>query len=220
MIDPNSNVFNTSAALYNTSADKLLGNSAQGFLGSMNSFANPYQTAVLNNVDQRSREDEALAMNQIQTNAANAGAFGGSRHGLVEAETMRNFADQRARMGSELLYNGFGQQAQLAQTAAGVDSNNISQMLQASGQGFDTGNTANAGMAQAGAQQQGLLQSILNMANGQVDAFNNYPNSSLGTAMAGLSGNPLNAAGTQTSQFNPGLFNYMQLGGGLLSAGK
>jgi hypothetical protein len=72
--------------------------------------------------------------------------------------------------------------------------------------------------AAAGAQQQSLNQAILGQGIDTYDQYRNYPIQSLSTALAGVQGNPLQAAGTQTqtSQFNPGMFNFLQFGAGLL----
>ena len=220
MLNNNPTIFDTSAHLFNAGAEALAGNQSTGLLGTMNSYANPYTDSVIDQFDIRSREDEAQTLNNVQAQAAGAGAFGGARHGLVEAETRGHFGRSRDANRAELLFNGFNTRAGLAQADLEQSRSNANGLFNASQLAMGLGQTANGGMAQAGQQQQGLLQGILNSGNQQIDQFANYPNTSLGTAMAGLSGNPLAGAGTQTSQFNPGLFNYLQMGSGLLGAGK
>ena len=182
----------------------------------MNQYLNPYQDQVVSNTLGRMTDQRNQDLNMVQTQAANAGAFGGARHGLVEAELMDRYHRNMGEAASTMNQQGFN-------TAAGLSQNRIGQIL-AGGQGlvsgsnaaFNIGQAVNQGQAQAGMQQQQLMQAILNQGNQQYDTFANYPQQSLATALAGVQGNPLGAAQTQTSRYNPGLFDVLGFGAGVL----
>jgi len=86
--------------------------------GAATAFMNPFEQAV---VDQ-SMQDIARAglqqQNQLAGQAAQAGAFGGSRFGIAQQELNRNILDQQARTAAQLRATGFGQAQQAAQRAA------------------------------------------------------------------------------------------------------
>ncbi|MFN7002182.1 MAG: hypothetical protein ACK4NW_01985 [Roseinatronobacter sp.] len=122
-------------------------------LGGMNlsGYMNPYtQNVIDSTMGQMDRQRQQM-LGQVGAQATAAGAFGGSRHGLVEAETNRGFADSMGQM------------------AAGLNQSNF-QNAQQMGQ-FDIGNRMNAGQFNAGLQQQTNMQNANNqMQNNQFNA--------------------------------------------------
>ena len=107
-------------------------------------YMNPYQTEVIDRA--MGDLDRARMMQQQQTGdaAARAGAFGGSRQGVLEAETNRAFFDQAGNLAAGLRAQGFdaatglagqdlsrGLQAQLANQQAGLQGAGMN--LQAAG---------------------------------------------------------------------------------------
>ncbi len=76
------------AAQYLKDAGSTYGAAATGqpILSSMNSYINPYYDEVLNSTISRMRDERDMTLDQIGANATAAGAFGGSRHGLVESQ--------------------------------------------------------------------------------------------------------------------------------------
>lgn len=216
----------------------------------MNQYLNPYQGQVINDTLTRMRESELQDLNMVRAQAAQSGAFGGARQGLVESQLMDRYNQNAYQAVGQMNQQGFNTAAQLGQSRigqiqagagglanlGGMQSNNattlanlgLSQNQQqlASGQalvgagqtGLGMGNQLIGQQAQAGAQQQGLMQQILGQATGQYDQFVNYPQASLGMALAGVQGNPLQAATTTTTRMQPGLFNYLSLGAGLGSS--
>lgn len=81
---------------------------------SMNQFANPYMNTVMDQALARVREDEARQMSEIGAQASMQGAFGGSRHAVLEAEAMDDFNVRENEIISNLLSDGFAQAGQLA----------------------------------------------------------------------------------------------------------
>lgn len=129
--------------------------------------------------------DRSRQVNQQQNaaQAARAGAFGGSRHGILEAETNRGFADVAGRTAAGLRSAGFN-------AAAGLATNDLNRELQAgmSNQNVDFGvagqnanfsqqaNLANAAQANQMAQYNAGLAQQANLANAanqnQMSMFN------------------------------------------------
>jgi hypothetical protein len=254
----------------------------------MNQYLNPYQNQVIDDLVTRMRERRSNDLNMIRGQAAQAGAYGGARQGLVEAETLDRYAQAENEAITQALQQGFDRAAQLGQGQqqieqaaasglAGIGAQQVARLAQrgqlglgASGQDLAAAqaltnagvqmtdqqlaaarvlaglgsNAANRGIsaggalvgaaqtgqnlgmnalqqqAAAGAQQQLLNQQLLEQASGQYDAYINYPQTALSTAMAGVYGNPLQNAGTTTGtqSTTPGLFDWLGLGAGLGSS--
>ena len=133
-------------------------------------YMNPYQSEVIDRT--LGDLDRARMMQQQQTGdaAARAGAFGGSRQGVLEAETNRAFFDRAGNVAAGLRAQGFdtaaglagqdlgrGLQAQLANQ--GIDQSLTGMNLQAQQQ-MDLANLAamnQAGQFGASAQNQAML---------------------------------------------------------------
>lgn len=80
----------------------------------MSKYFNPYENSVVKRAAGDVQRSVDQNLNAIGADAAAAGAFGGSRHGLVEAETRRNGIDTIADTAAQLRAAGFDTRAQLA----------------------------------------------------------------------------------------------------------
>lgn len=98
----------------------------------INAYLNPYKQAALDPAIAEIQRQGQILQNNNMARAQGAGAFGGSRHGLVEAETNRAILDQIARTQAEGLSRGFD-------TAAGLVSNDQGRALQAAQANQSTG---------------------------------------------------------------------------------
>lgn len=172
----------------------------------MNQLMNPYISNVINDTVGRLRERKAIDLSNVQTQAAQASAFGGARHGLVEAELIDAYGQQEDELVSRLLQQGFDTSSTLALNEltrrAGAGSalaGTGATMIGAAPTGLSMGQTALAGQMSAGQMQQNLIQQILTGADLETQAYLNRPMQSLTSIMAGLAGNPLNQAGTRTT---------------------
>ena len=176
-------------------------NVSAGQIGATNlsPYMNPFTQNVINTSLSDLDRQRQITQQQNRASAAAAGAFGGSRQGLVEAETNRGFADVAARTAAGLQQQGFlnaqqmaGQdisaqmQAQLANQAAGltagqqnaanqlaVQQANQAAMNQAGQFGATQGLTAalnNQQMGLAGSQQR--LNAGAQLANLGASGFN------------------------------------------------
>ena len=79
------------------------------------SFMSPYQQQVIDTTLQEFDTQTAQGVPQLAANAINAGAFGGGREGVAQAQYATDAAQKRALLQAQLLGQGFTQANQLAQ---------------------------------------------------------------------------------------------------------
>ena len=104
---------------YNPTMQSSVGNQ-QGFgynagqlAGSdLSAYENPYEDQVVQNTLRDIGSAQEMSLNQMGAQATQANAFGGSRHGIAEAETRKNFADQALNSVAGLRQQGFNQALQ------------------------------------------------------------------------------------------------------------
>lgn len=114
----------------------------------MGNYQNPYEDQVVGSaIDQMNR---SLTQQQQQTGdaAIAAGAFGGGRHGLVEAQNMANTNRAIGDVTGQLRHQGF-------QTAAGLAGQDISNQMNVAGQNQQAQNQQ--GQFNAANQQQAAV---------------------------------------------------------------
>ncbi len=157
----------------------------------------------LANLEARLRAGLSNQGTATQISLANQGAQNQALGQLSREQLQAQMANQSA----------FLQQQQLAQSAAGG-------LLNASSLGYDLGMGSLQGMERQGDQLQAFNQNIIDRANDNVNAYANYPTSQLGAVMGALQGNPLSVATNTRTQYNPGLFDYLSMGTGVLGVGK
>ena len=80
-------------------------------------FMSPYQTQVVQTTLDEFDRETAKGVPQLAANAIQAGAFGGGREGIAQAEYANTAAKNRAALQAQLLGQGFAQANQLAQGA-------------------------------------------------------------------------------------------------------
>lgn len=78
-------------------------------------YMSPYTTNVIDATMRDIGRQRDIALNQLGTAASQAGAFGGSRQGVAEAETQRAFAETAADTAARLREAGYTQAAGMAQ---------------------------------------------------------------------------------------------------------
>jgi len=207
----------------------------------LSAYMNPYTQQVIN----RSMADLERArqgnINNLGFSAGQAGAFGGSRHGVAEALTNEGFANQAGNLAAGLRQNAFntalGQaqydvgaqnaalqfgatqnmNAQQLNQAAGLQNQQVklgaaAGLLNASDTGFDQAQTINNTLFNQGLAQQQLYQQALNAAMGQYGAWAGYPAYGVGLTNTMLPGQ---VGSTTTGTANPGLLPALGWGLGL-----
>lgn len=224
----------------------------------MSTYMNPYTQDVIDATMGDIQRQTNMQQDVNAAGASRAGAFGGARHGLVEAETNASAQRTMAQTAAQLREGGFTTAAQLAgqdignlmqsdQFNAGMNmqgglanQNAQNQWTQMQGQdwlaratglgglgsqagslaqtGFNFGQQIDQQQMVQGSMQQQLIQSIMDKASGQYTDYTSQPNDILSMALQSLGMNPMNKENTTTSQYTPGLFDYMSLGAQVMGA--
>ena len=118
---------------------------------SYQSYMDPYMEDVIQQQYKDIQRQGDIQKQGANAQAVGAGAFGGSRQGIQQAEMNRNILDQQAKTGSQLRSAGFKQASDMAQTAAANAAQQ--QLLQAGQYGDQSLEAGNLGLT--GAKQQG-----------------------------------------------------------------
>lgn len=179
--------------------------------GGMGAYANPYETQVVQQSLADVGRQAQMGFNQLGAQAQAAGAFGGSRHGIAQAELGRGFAGQMANQAAQLRQQGFNTALGASQADLQRQLGAASQLAGMGGQSFGYGQAIQQQQMQQGAQQQAAMQAMIDAAKGQYAGYTGAPQQGLAAFLGALSGMP-QMGGTQTSS-SPGLFNYLQLAG-------
>ena len=186
-------------------------------------YQNPYTQQVIDTTLADLDRSRQMTLNRNADSAIGANAFGGSRQGIVEAETNRAFADQAARTAAGLRQGGFDRATSLAGQDIGREIGN---------RAFQSGlfgnqladQYSNLGLlANIGRQQQGLQQAGLDQAYNQFLDARGYGGQQIGLLSSALGLMPQQVSTTQTGRKETGagdiLGSIMKLGGSLASGG-
>ena len=150
---------------YNAAMQGGPATAASGMANYQNPFENQVVQASLRDIEGARQQ----AMNTAGAQATSANAFGGSRHGLVEAETNKNYTQQALDTASRLRSQGFNTAIGAAQFDVGqqqaVNAANQMAANQASQFGAGAANTANQFGAGAANTANQFGASAANVAN-------------------------------------------------------
>lgn len=175
------NAVNTTAANINTPSTQNLG-----------LYLNPYTDIVAGNTIDALGRANRIALNGVASDATRMGAFGGSRSGVAQAETNRNFADITGQTLGNIYNTGFN-------TALNASQNDLSRQLVGANQLATLGNQQQQAQYQAGQNVMNLGLTDQAFQQQILDATRNLPverqqliNAALGLNPAGGSGNTSN----------------------------
>lgn len=188
-------------------------------------FMSPYMQNAVNRQKFEAMRDYDIGLAKQRQQAVGAGAFGGSRMAIAEAEANRNLQQQLQNIQAAGTQRAFEQGQQAQQFGANLGLQGIGAALQGTGQLTAAGRTlADIGGAQlqaqqgiiglqtqAGAQQQALEQQRINQAIQNYALQQQYPQLQLSTMSSLLRGLPLQQATTQQYQAPPSAIS--QIGG-------
>lgn len=190
-------------------------------------YMNPY----LQNVSDRAMADiqrqQTMQQQQNAQAAASAGAFGGSRHGVAEAETARNYGDIYANQMAKMYSNAFDNAAGLAQgditnayNAQNLRLNAAEQLAAMAGTqrkfGLENIDVAN----QVGMAQRKLDQAQADFDYQQWQEQQNYPMRQLAIQQGTLFGMPHGSTTTSTTTGGSGGSNPLMGAAGGAMAGS
>jgi hypothetical protein len=174
----------------------------------INRFMNPYTQSVTNQALadlERQRQMQGMG---TAAQAHQAGAFGGSRHGVADALTNEAFARQAAQTAANLNMQGFNTALGAAQNQQNLMMRGGAQLGNLTNLGFGIGQQVAGQQAQQGAMQQALSQQLIDAAQNQYSGFTGAPQQALTLPMASVGAANMGQQ-TQTTQQNPGLLGTL-----------
>lgn len=170
----------------------------------MGAYQNPWQQEVIDRTASDMSRMTAQDLNRVGGEASMSGAFGGSRHGLVEAQTMAEAQRNLGNMSATQRQQGFNTAANLA----GQDINNYQSLLGQSAalgqQGYNMGNDILDRQSADGASIRSIQEALMGQSAGMFDKYTGNPMASTLAILGALSGNPLSSTGTTTATGTPG----------------
>jgi hypothetical protein len=194
----------------------------------MQAYQNPYTQQVIDTALGDIERSRLMAQEQNAAQAIRAKAFGGSRQGVVEAETNRAALEQAAKTAAGLRASGF-------ETAAGLGARDIAATQQAEAQRLAAAGTlgqlggAEQAMALRGAEalfgaggaQQQLEQARLEDAYKRFAEERGYPLEQLNILQQALGffPNPITTTGTTTQRQTLGPMDIISRIGGTAAQG-
>jgi hypothetical protein len=182
-------------------------------------YMSPYMQNVVDYQKSQALRDYQMAAPMRARQAVGAGAFGGSRQAIMEAEAERALGSQLQGIAAQGSQNAFQQAQQAQQFGANLGLQGIQAGLGGLGQAIGAGSalgqlgTQQLGaqqniiglQSQMGAQQQALEQNKINQAIQDYATAQQYPYMQLGIMNAMLRGLPLQQTTTQTYQAAPSM---------------
>lgn len=186
--------------------------------GVTRSYMSPYiQNALAPQLDEARRQSE-ISGQQMAGQAVKAGAFGGSRFGIMEAERLRNLGQQQQQIYGTGMENAFRNAQQAQQFGSTLGLQGLGQAGSLAGTLGQLGQTEFGqqqariqGLASAGAQQQALDQKALDQSYQDFLTQRGYEQQQLAYMSDMLRGLPLTQQTQQVYQAPPSMVS--QLGG-------
>ncbi len=185
-------------------------------------YMSPYIQNVVDIGKREAQRQSGIQGAQQQSQAAQAGAFGGSRDAIMRAERERNLGTQMGDIqaqGNQMAYTNAQQQFNADQNrglqglqVAGQAANTLGQL---GGQQFQQGMDINKLQGAYGAQEQGMKQQGLDLAYQDFQNQRNYPQQQLGYMANMINGLPLGSTSTGTTTGTPGSPSGLQTLGAL-----
>lgn len=167
---------------------------------------NPYNQQVVDATLRDVGNAAMMGQNQLDAQAQAAGAFGGSRHGIAQAEALKGYQQQALDKVGALRQQGYQQSINNAFNAA-------SGLQNVGNQAFGMGNTLADRQMQQGQMQQAAMQNLINAGKQQFTGFVGQPQQNLNALLSTISAQPTLSG--ESRSFQPGLFNYLQFAAGL-----
>lgn len=185
-------------------------NTGLGPVGSVQDYMNPYLQNVVDIQGREARRQADISRNAEQARLAQAGAYGGSRQAIMEAERQRNLGTQLGDIQEKGLMAAYdqAQKQRLAEATLGLSAQQYGELSKQFGAGQDL-KTAGE-QVKAGTIQRGIEQAPLDFGYQQWSESQNFPYKQLTFMRDIVSGMPVNA-----QPYNPGTstFGNMLQGG-------
>ncbi len=182
----------------------------------LNQYMNPYTDQVIDQSLANLETARQKAIGQGQTNAINAGAYGGSRHGVADSLTNQAFAKQADQMATNLnmqnynqAMNQFNNQNQMGLNVATNQMAGAGALSGLANLGFGMANQLDDKAYNRSETQRMLQQQLVNQAQQQYGGFTGAGQQGLSAVLSALGIVP--NQGSQTVTKDSGLIDYMKL---------
>ena len=166
-------------------AGGTLGNIAQG-------GAYPATQDFIQRTQDNMMRQQQMQQNQLDAQASQAGAFGGSRHGVAQGMMVDDYSRRMADMAAQQNLQAQQQAMRAATGLAGVG-----------GQAFGMGQNVAQMTSAQGQFTRALQQQLADAAKQQYYGTTGFPLQGLGAMTSVLGSVPTNTTTTQSSPFNP-----------------
>jgi hypothetical protein len=164
---------------------------------------NPYLQNVVDIQAREARRTADISRNTEQARLAQAGAYGGSRQAIMEAERQRNLGTQIGDIQAKGLMAAYeqAQKQRLGEATLGLEGQRLGEASRQFGAGQDLKTIAD--QMKAGTLQRGIAQEPLDFGYKEWSESMNYPYKQLGFMRDIVSGMPINSQPYQpgTSSF-------------------
>lgn len=172
--------------------------------GTMEKFMSPYQQGVTDIAKQEALRAAGIKNTELDAGAVNRGAFGGYRHGIVEAEQDRNTAQLLNDIQTKGLQSAYESGMKQFGNEAQQDLYREIYQNQANKQGYDTGIAALDKMNAAGSAMQSYGQKGLDIDYNDFLAERKFPYEQLRFQKEMLGNMPIETTNTQSNyEVNP-----------------
>lgn len=198
----------TQGTALTTQGAKYTPSAATFGLDAAQKYMNPYQQSVTDIANTEAARTSGIQSNNDASKAAQAGAFGGSRQGVVDAERQRTLSmlqDNNTVQGQAAAYAAAQQQFNADQTRQQQDTQYSSQAALAGGKALnDQGAQAFNQQQVSGAQQQAQAQGDLTQGKANFTGAVQHPYDQINFMSNTIKAMP-GASSTQTVDYTPGV---------------
>jgi len=186
------------------------------------SYMSPYQQAVIDTTQRNAIRNADIAGQARNAQAVKAGAFGGSRQAIENAEANRNLQQQLSDIQTQGMQSAYDKAMQSMQYGAGLGLQGAQAAGNLGNLGFQQGMDINKLQNLYGTQQQAQTQMGLDLAKQQFQEQQQYPYKNLAFLSDMYRGLPLSGTGaTTTTAPAPGIAQQIAgLGTGLYGLSK
>jgi len=180
--------------------------------GATQAFMSPYQQGVIDVAQRNAMRNADIAGQARNAAAVKAGAFGGSRQAIENAEANRNLQQQLSDIQTQGLQSAYDKAQQNMQYGSNLGLQGAQAAGTLGGQLFQQGMDINKLQNTYGTQQQANVQSVLDKAYQQYQEQQQYPYKNLAFLSDMYRGLPL-SSGTQTTSGTSSPSLLTQIGG-------
>jgi hypothetical protein len=175
-------------------------------------YMSPYMQNVVDVQQREAQRMSDIAGAQQRGQATQAGAYGGGRQAIMEAERQRNLVTQQGQIQAQGLQSAYDTARQAQQFGSQLGLQGAQAGIGGAGQMFQQGLGVLGQQQAAGAARQAYEQNVLNQAIQNYAIQQQYPQQQLAFMNAQLRGLPMQAGTTQMYQAPP---NYLSQAAGL-----